>query len=374
MTDTLTTPPPAPAPALTFWVRWKSNIIIAALVLLALAIGIGAWYVLRPRGPGPGFASGNGRIEATEIDVATKLPGRVESIAVREGDFVQAGQVLATMRDDTLLAQRDEARAHHQQATDNVAGMQAQVAMRESDLIAASAVVTQRASDLDAARRRLARTETLARAGALSEQELDDDRARVHGAEAALAAARAQVGAATAAIAAARAQVVGARSAVVAALATTARVEADLVDSALRAPSAGRVQYRVAEPGEVLAAGGKVLNLVDVSDVYLTFFLPETAVGKVAIGSEVHLILDAAPGYVFPATVSFVASTAQFTPKTVETASERQKLMFRVKAQIGRALLLKNLRQVKTGLPGVAWVRLDPAQPWPPELVLKVPQ
>ncbi|WP_332877401.1 HlyD family secretion protein [Massilia sp. S19_KUP03_FR1] len=354
--------------------RWKSKIIIAALVLLALAIGLGTWYVLRPSGPGPGFASGNGRIEATEIDVATKLPGRVESIVVREGDFVKAGQVLATMRDDTLLAQRDEARAHQQQASDNVAGMQAQVAMRESDLIAAGAVVTQRESDLDAARRRLARTATLAREGASSVQELDDDRAKVHGAEAALAAARAQVGAASAAIAAARAQVVGARSAVQAALATTARVEADLVDSALRAPSAGRVQYRVAEPGEVLAAGGKVLNLVDVSDVYLTFFLPETAVGKVALGSEVHLVLDAAPGYVFPATVSFVASTAQFTPKTVETASERQKLMFRVKAQLGRDLLLKHMRQVKTGLPGVAWVRLDAAQPWPPELVLKVPQ
>lgn len=385
MTDTKTTPPLAPAAATgtsaapavanaTFWARWKSKIIIGALVLVALAIGLGTWYALRPRGPGTGFASGNGRIEATEIDVATKLPGRVESIAVREGDFVKAGQILATMRDDTLLAQRDEARAHQQQASDNVAGMLAQVAMRESDQVAAGAVVTQRVSDLDAANRRLARSDTLAREGASSVQELDDDRARVHGAEAALAASRAQAGAATAAIAAARAQVVGARSAVVAALATTARVDADLADGALRAPSAGRVQYRVAEPGEVLAAGGKVLNLVDVSDVYLTFFLPETAVGKVAIGSEVHLLLDAAPGYVFPATVSFVASTAQFTPKTVETASERQKLMFRVKAQIGRALLLKHLRQVKTGLPGVAWVRLDPAQPWPADLVLKVPQ
>jgi HlyD family secretion protein len=399
MTDTNTTPlpqgaaapaapaPPAAAPAPTppaappvatappsFWARWKSKLIIGVLVLVALAIGISTWYVLRPRGPGPGFASGNGRIEATEIDVATKLPGRVESIAVREGDFVQAGQVLATMRDDTLLAQRNEAVARQQQASDNVAGMQAQVAMRESDQSAAGAVVTQRASDLDAARRRLARSATLAREGASSEQELDDDRARVHGAEAALAAATAQRGAATAAIAAARAQVVGARSAVVAAGATTARVDADLADSALRAPSAGRVQYRVAEPGEVLAAGGKVLNLVDVSDVYLTFFLPEAAVGKVAIGSEVHLLLDAAPGYVFPATVSFVASTAQFTPKTVETASERQKLMFRVKAQIGRALLLKHIQQVKTGVPGVAWVRLDPAQPWPAELALKVPQ
>lgn len=353
---------------------WKTRLIIGALLLGVAAAGIGAWYVLRPTGPGPGFVSGNGRIEATEIDVATKLAGRVDSIAVREGDFVQAGQILAWMRDDTLLAQRDEARAHQQQATDNVAGMQAQVAMRESDEVAARAVATQRASELDAARRRLERSETLARAGAASIQELDDDRARMHGAEAALAAAKAQVVAAGAAITAAQAQVVGGRSAVAAAQATTARIDVDLADSALRAPSAGRVQYRVAEAGEVLPAGGKVLNLIDVSDVYLTFFLPEEAAGRVAIGSEVRLVLDAAPAYVFPATISFVASAAQFTPKTVETASERQKLMFRVKAQLGRQLLRQHMQQVKTGVPGVAWVRLDAAAPWPAELALKVPQ
>ena len=122
------------------------------------------------------------------------------------------------------------------------------------------------------------------------------------------------------------------------------------------------------EPGEVLGAGGKVLNLVDLSDVYMTFFLPETVAGRVALGTEVRLVLDAAPQYVIPAQVSFVASTAQFTPKTVETASERQKLMFRVKARIDRALLAKHLEQVKTGLPGVACVRLDAQQPWPANL------
>ncbi|WP_426191681.1 HlyD family secretion protein [Massilia sp. DWR3-1-1] len=333
-----------------------------------LAIGVGSWYVLRPSGPGPGFVSGNGRIEATETDVATRVGGRVDTIVVREGDVVQAGQLLATMRDEPLMAQRDEARARQQQASDNVGALQAQVAMRQSEQLAASAVVRQRASDLDAARRRLARSERLAAAGAASVQELD--RARVGGAEAVLAAAVAQVDAAAAAIGAARAQVVGARSAVVAALATTARVDADITDNALRAPAAGRVQYRVAEPGEVLAAGGKVLNLVDLGDVYLTFFLPEAAVGKLAIGSEVRLVLDGAPVQVLPATISFVASTAQFTPKTVETASERQRLMFRVKAQLGRALLLRQQGRVKPGLPGVAWVRLDAAQPWPAQLAL----
>ncbi|MFZ3121101.1 MAG: HlyD family efflux transporter periplasmic adaptor subunit, partial [Variovorax sp.] len=154
--------------------------------------------------------------------------------------------------------------------------------------------------------------------------------------------------------------------------ATIARIQADITDSALTAPRDGRVQYRVAQPGEVLAAGGKVLNLVDLSDVYMTFFLPETVAGRVALGSDVRIVLDAAPGFVIPAKVSFVASTAQFTPKTVETASERQKLMFRVKARIDPQLLKNNLAQVKTGLPGVAWLKLDDKAEWPAQLVVKV--
>jgi HlyD family secretion protein len=106
----------------------------------------------------------------------------------------------------------------------------------------------------------------------------------------------------------------------------------------------------------------------------MTFFLPETVAGKVAMGAEVRLILDAAPGWVIPATVTFVASTAQFTPKTVETTSEREKLMFRVKAQISRTLLLKHLELVKTGVPGVAWVKIDQKAAWPAKLAVNVPQ
>jgi len=106
----------------------------------------------------------------------------------------------------------------------------------------------------------------------------------------------------------------------------------------------------------------------------MTFFLPETVVGRVALGSEVHLVLDAAPQYVIPARVSYVASTAQFTPKTVETASERQKLMFRVKAQIDRELLHKHLKMVKTGLPGMAWLKLDGSVPWPDKLAIRLPE
>ncbi len=352
----------------------NKKLILVAVVAIAAAVGYYAWSRRDPPGPGPGFASGNGRIEATEIDVATKLGGRVDDILVNEGDFVTAGQPLATMQVQVLQAQRDEARAHRLQAINAVATAEAQVAVSESDVLAAQAQVVQRDSELDAARRRLARSETLAREGASSEQELDDDRARVRSVAAGVDAAQAQARAAQAGVLAVKAQLVGARSAVTATDATVARVDADITDSQLKSPRDGRVQYRIAQPGEVLGGGGKVLNLVDLSDVYMTFFLPETVAGKVALGSDVHVILDAAPGFVIPAKVSFVASTAQFTPKTVETASERQKLMFRVKAQIDRQLLQKNLRQVKTGLPGVAWLRLDAQAVWPANLAVKLPQ
>lgn len=346
---------------------------IPLLVLLAAAAGgYAAWGAWQAQHRDEGLASGNGRIEATAVDVATKFAGRLDEVLVAEGQFVQAGQPVARMQVQSLQAQRDEAQARQQQALQAQAAGQAEVALRESDAEAAQALAVQRETELDAARRRLVRSETLAREGASSGQELDDDRARVRSAQAALEATRAQVKAARAAVQAARIQVTAAQASVQAARAATARIDADLADGLLRAPRDARVQYRVAEPGEVLGAGGKVLNLVDVTDVHMSFFLPEAAAGRVALGGEVRIVLDAAPQLVIPARVSFVAATAQFTPKTVETATERQKLMFRVKARIDPALLQRYREQVKTGLPGVAWVRLDASRPWPARLAASV--
>ncbi|MFA5662448.1 HlyD family secretion protein [Castellaniella sp.] len=343
-----------------------------SIAILAL-LGVAAWFAWRHWNGADtmaGFVMGNGRIEATEIDVATKLPGRLAEVHVREGDFVRAGDVLARMDMGSLHAARKEAEAHHAQARHGVATARAQVALRESDRRAAQAVVTLRESELDAAQRRLNRSETLARKGASSLQELDDDRARVRGAEAAIAAAQAQADAGLAAIQAAQAQVTGAEAQVAAAAASIARIDADLQDAELRAPRDGRVQIITARAGEVLGAGGRILNLLDLADVYMTFFVPETEAGRIALGSEVHIVLDAAPGYVIPAQVSFVASQAQFTPKTVETASERQKLMFRVRAQLPAALLRRHIEQVKTGVPGVAWLKLDAQVAWPESLMV----
>ena len=107
----------------------------------------------------------------------------------------------------------------------------------------------------------------------------------------------------------------------------------------LKSPIAGRVLYRLAEPGEVLAAGGKVLTVLELTDVYMTIFLPTALAGRIAVGSEARIVLDAVPQYVIPATISFVAARAQFTPKDVETRTEREKLMFRIKVRIDPELL-----------------------------------
>jgi len=349
-------------------------IILTIIAVIAVAIVVAVWMALKPSGPGAGFVSGNGRIEATEIDVATKLAGRVQNIMVNEGDFVQAGQPLAQMQVDVLDAQRDEARAQSRQAVNTVATDEAQVAALQSVTAAAQATLKERESDLDIAQRTLARSEKLAKVNAVALELLDQNRASARSASDAVIAAQAEKVATEATVRAAQAQVFGARSGVAVTEATVARVEADIRDSQLKSPREGRVQFRIAQPGEVLPGGGKVLNLVDLSDVYMTFFLPETAVGKVALGSEARIVLDAVPQYVIPATVSFVDSTAQFTPKTVETASERQKLMFRVKANISRDLLQKHLKQIKTGLPGVTWLKLDPQAKWPANLDVNVPE
>ena len=350
----------------------KLKTFAAAVVLLAvLAAGLVYWAPWKTQGPGEGFVSGNGRIEATEVAVATKQAGRVLDILVGQGDFVTAGQPVARMQIDSLQAQRDEAMARLQQAQLAVSSAQVQVAQRESDYQSALAVVAQRDSDLDTAKRRLPRSEQLARDGFFSTQLLDDDRAKVRSLQAALTAAQSQAKAAQAGISAARTQVTSAEANVRALQATLARIDVELADSELKAPRDGRVQFRVVQPGEVVGAGARVLQLADLTDVYMTFFLPETVAGRVALGSEVRIVLDAAPNFVIPASVSFVASTAQFTPKTVETASERQKLMFRVRAQIPKELLVRYREQVKTGLPGVAWLRIDPNATWPQQLAVK---
>jgi HlyD family secretion protein len=354
--------------------RYLKPIVGIALVLIAGIAAYLIWQHFRPKGLGEGFASGNGRIEAVEFDVAAKSPGRISQMYADDGDVVTAGQVVARMDTAVLRAQLKQAQAEEAEARNATSTALAIVAQHESEQAAAKAVVAQRDAELVVAAKTAQRSQILSAEHATSIQEYDNDVARQREAAAAVATSKAQLAASQATIKAARSQVLEARSKVVAAQAAESQLQAEIDDTELKAARDGRVQYRIAQPGEVVAGGGKVLSVVDLSDVTMSFFLPEAAAGRVAIGSEVHIVLDAAPDEAIPATVSFVANVAQFTPKTVETTSEREKLVFRVKARIDPALLKKRAGQVKSGLPGMAYVRLDPSAPWPAKLKSRVEQ
>lgn len=432
------------------WAAWHYSEVPRALVARAVE------YFWGPTLP-PGFASGNGRIEATEYDIATKRATRIIKVLVKEGDLVGPGQVVVQMdtadleadrrtNDAQLVQAREDKRralaAVVQRASDLQSSLAA-ISQRESDLRRADAAITQRESEIkratagianregevrraDAtiaqreselvlARQDVERAQPLLAPGAINRQEYDqyvsrrasaeavlsqaragkeaadaaltEARAQLQTAAGALAEARAQREAAVAALAQAKAQAAAAEAtlesarvdvefreaAIRAATARIERVVTDIDDSTLKSPVLGRVQIRVAEPAEVLSAGGRVLNLIDLTDVYMTFFLPTATAGRVVVGAEVRLVLDAAPHLVIPAKTTFVSDVAQFTPKTVETKVEREKLMFRIKAHIPADLLKQHIRMVKTGLPGVAYVRLDADAKWPDYLAVKLP-
>ncbi|WP_182417822.1 HlyD family secretion protein [Bartonella sp. HY038] len=340
------------------------------VVVLVIVVGFIAWRYLLPSSNSlPNYvAVANGRIEATEVDIAAKSSGRISDIKKREGDFVHEGEVVAQMDTLTLDAQLRQAQAQLKQAEINVETAKLQVEQAAAEEEANVARVSQATVQRDNAQRRFNRSNTLQERGTVSEQTKDDDQATYEGALSALAAANAQLASAKAGVSTAKANVVSAEAAVDAAKATIERIQSDIDDSALKAPRSGRIQYRIAQPGEVVAAGGRVLNLVDLSDVYMTFFLPTDQIGKLSLGQEAHLVLDALPQYVIPTNISFVSDVAQFTPKTVETSEERAKLMFRVRARIPSTLLEQYIKDVKTGLPGVIYVKLDDSKPWPDNL------
>ena len=321
------------------------NYLIALVVILAAAGGV-YWYGLLGNGLPDGLAMSNGRIEAEQINVATKYAGRVDDIYVDEGDFVEAGQKLASMDSAQVKAQ--------------VAAARAEVSRAEHAKAQAVAAIAQREAELDLARTEYERAVTLNKKGHLSTETLDQRRAKLRSAEAALTTSQAAESEAASAIDAAKAQL--------------DQLQNMLDDMDLTAPRAGRVQYRVAEPGEVLPAGGTVVTLLDVSHVYMTIFLPAREAGRLSLGGEARLVLDPAPDYVIPAHVTFVSSEAQFTPKSVETQEERDNLMFRVKLSIDTSLLARFEKRVKTGVRGVGYVKLDPAASWPDWLKVKLPE
>lgn len=327
---------------------------ISIAIVLALAAGTAYYFLTLPEKETlpEGLASGNGRVEAVQVDVSTKFAGRVKKILVKEGDLVEVGQQVALMDTSQLNAQLLRA--------------QADIASAESQVAAAQAQVLVTKSQLELAKKQLRRTNELLDSGGatphlydIEATERDVARASVTGAEANLLSALRKVDAAEA---------------------FAEEIVTSIEDAALTSTVFGRVLYRLAEPGEVVGAGGKLITLVNYEDIYMEVFLPAHQAHLVNVGSEARLKLDVWD-FGIPATVGFVSPESQFTPKQVETSSERDKLMFRVKVRASQELIRHNLERVKAGLRGVAYVHLDgfPEPDWslflnamPPEAVPEV--
>lgn len=321
----------------------------APLILLALAAAAvaGAYVFLQSgRTALPEYiSSGNGRIEAEETHVAAKYAGRVIDIIFDEGDMVKEGDIIAHIDAQDLKAQRNGAKANLAAAKNAVAQAQAQMTHREAELELAGAEEQ--------------RAKALVGTG-VSKELYDQRKAAVKTAEAALNVSKAELSSSENRVETAQAEI--------------DRLNVLIEDAVLKAPMSGRVQYRLAEPGEVLGAGSRVITILDLENVYMTIFLSARDIGQIIVGSEARIILDARPDIVIPASVSFISSEAQFTPREVETREEREKLMFRVKLRIPKALLAKYIERVRTGLPGVGYVMLGDGHDWPEHLKVNIPK
>ena len=311
-------------------------ILPVAAVAVATFFGYQYWKAKQSALP-KGIASGNGRIESKLVDVAAKEPLRVKEILVDEGDLVEPGQVLVRLDTVTLDAELAEAKA-------NVSAMQERLAI-------ANAGIVRRESEIELAKIEVERARKLVEERAGSQREYDVRKTALQ--------------TTTAALAEEEAKLQTAKQEVEVANANVATIQTRIDDATLKSPVLGRVLYRLAEVGEVLAPGGKALTLVNLKDVYMEIFLPSEEAAKVKIGAEARITVDYAPGRAAAGYVSFVSPEAQFTPKQVETRSEREKLMFRVKIRLPEELVVYYIEYIKTGVRGVGYVKVDEYAVWP---------
>lgn len=317
-------------------VRW----ILAAIgVALAAFVGIRFWQGKRHALP-EGIVEGNGRIEGKLVDVAAKEPLRVKELLVDEGDLVTPGQVLVRLDTDTLEAQLAEAKASIDAAEEKLA-------------VARAGIVKQR-SEINLASIEENRSKNLVEQGAGSQRDLDVRKTKVETSRSALAEAQATLETAIQEVEVARAN--------------AAVVQTRIDDATLKSPVTGRVLYRLAEAGEVLPPGGKALTLVNLEDIYMEIFLPSNQAARVKIGAEGRITVDYDPEHAVAGYVSFVSPQAQFTPKQVETRSEREKLMFRVKIQLPKEFAAQYVDILKTGVRGVGYVKVLDSAVWPARL------
>ena len=325
---------------------------ISIVIVLAAAAAVAALLLFRRPATEADLLRISGTIEITDVQASFKVGGRVAERAVSEGEGVEAGQILARLAD---------AEPAHE------------VALRRAELAAAGAVLAEleagtRPEEIDRARAELARAQAEA-VRARSEHERQEglyareviSARELEVAQTADRVARAQVAAAETQLALLvrgprREQIDLARERHGQAREALALAETRLAYATLASPLAGLVLAEHVEAGEQVAAGTPIVTIGDLSRVWLRGYVDEPDLGRVRVGQSVRVTTDLDPQRVFPGTLSFIAAEAEFTPKSVQTARERVKLVYRVKIDVPNPT-----GELKPGMPADAEIRLAPA-------------
>jgi HlyD family secretion protein len=301
------------------------------VIILALALAGGAAYMkfFRNENRGSNYA-GSGTVEATEAALGFQAPGRIEFIGPREGDSVKAGDELARLDREELEARRTQAQWQLAAARATLEDLEAGAGREERET--AREALKSADQKLADAQRDYERARRLFQGGAISQEA--HDKARL-----AFDVATSQRNQAQTAVEQAerspRPQRVTMQRAVIAqAEAALRQADAALKNAAIKAPFAGVVAVRDREPGETVAAGAPVLTIVDLTDRWIRIYIREDQIGAVRIGQLATIKSDTYPEKTYAGTVSFIASQAEFTPRNVQTAEERVKLVYAVKVRI----------------------------------------
>ncbi|MDP3940012.1 MAG: efflux RND transporter periplasmic adaptor subunit [Deltaproteobacteria bacterium] len=309
----------------------KSNFVIGVVGAAALGVGsLGYWILGNDEIP-DGIVIVNGRIEGDSVVVAAKIPGRIISMKVKEGDDVAAGQLIAELESGQIVARVEQAAAGARAAGSALDASRSAASAARQDISQAEAAVAGRDAQIRKARTDATRVEKLFEQGVVAQSMRDDARTAREVAEAELRAARERVSGARQAAAAAEARVAAATGDLERAKAALEEARATFGDTQIQAPSRGIVMTKVAEEGEVLAAGSPIVILVDLGRLHMKAYVPEPQIGLVKLGNPAHVHVDAMPERPFPATVREIASQSEFTPKEVQTREERVKQVVAVK-------------------------------------------
>jgi HlyD family secretion protein len=316
-----------------------------AVVLLALV----GWLLARGPGDERAQIEASGTIEGTEADLGFQVGGRVAQVNVREGDVVTAGAMLARLDAAELEARKAAAVAQAEAARALLSELER--GARPEELRQTQSGVAAAQQKMEESEAALARTRRLFEGGAVSREQLDQ-------AETIYTVARTQYQQAREQLALVNSgprseRIEAQRATVRQADANVAQVQASIDNALIRAPFAGVVTVRHREPGESVSPGAPVLTVMNTSDRWVRIYVREDQVGRVRIGAPATIRSDSHPGREFNGRVTFVSSEAEFTPRNVQTAEERVKLVYAVKV----AILADTALQLKPGVPADVEVR-----------------